>query len=106
MINVFLNLVCAITLGNCRDSKKCFHKYIMFFHDTWTKELVPTVPPELPWELEELPKVPTVPTVPMELEELEKIYSSTNIAVNESVVAFFKKKVESVNPTSLLYFTK
>jgi hypothetical protein len=60
----------------------------MFFHDTWTKELVPT-------ELEELPA------------ELEtKIYSSINIAVNESVVAFFKKKVESINPTSLLYFTK
>ena len=81
MIRVFLNLVCAMTLGNRRDSKKCFHKYIMFFHDTWTKELE-------------------------ELEELEKMYSSINIAVNESVVAFFKKKVDSVNATSLLYFTK
>jgi hypothetical protein len=70
----------------------------MFFHDTWTKELVPTVPkvpPELPWELEE---------PPAELET--KIYSSINNAVNESVVAFFKKKVDSVNATSLLYFTK
>jgi hypothetical protein len=66
----------------------------MFFHDTVPRvPPEPTVPWELPWELEEL-------------EELAKIYSSINIAVNESVVAFFKKKVDSVNATSLLYFTK
>jgi len=80
----------------------------MFFHDTWTKELVPTELPKVPT----VPKVPPEPTVPLELEELEEleeldtIYSSINNAVNESVVAFFKKKVDSVNPTSLLYFTK